>query len=157
MTSFTTYFTVDQSPEAAFSAINNVRGWWSEAIVGPTDTAGGTFDYHFQDIHRCTIRVSELIPGRKVAWHVLDNYFSFTGDETEWTGTTIIFAISETGGKTEVRFTHEGLVPEYECYAACTDGWSTYIGGSLRALIETGKGDPNLGDPMNRTEQALAG
>ncbi len=157
MTSFTTYFTVDQSPEAAFSAINNVRGWWSEAIVGPTDTAGGTFDYHFQDIHRCTIRVSELIPGRKVVWHVLDNYFSFTGDETEWTGTTIIFAISETGGKTEVRFTHEGLVPEYECYAACTDGWSTYIGGSLRALIETGKGDPNLGDPMNRTEQALAG
>ena len=24
----TTAFTVDETPEAAFAAINNVRGWW---------------------------------------------------------------------------------------------------------------------------------
>ncbi|KQY14955.1 ATPase [Rhizobium sp. Root73] len=153
--SFTTSFTVDQTPETAFAAINNVRGWWSQAIEGPTDVAGSTFDYHFQDIHRCTIKVTELIPGRKVVWQVIDNYFSFTEDETEWKGTQIIFDISRAGGLTEVRFTHEGLVPEYECYDACSDGWSTYINGSLRNLIATGKGDPNLGDPMTNTEQKL--
>jgi hypothetical protein len=154
---FTTHFTVEQTPDAAFAAITNVRGWWSQAINGPTDTAGGEFDYRFQDVHRCRIRVTDLIPGRKVVWLVLDNYFSFTQDETEWTGTTIVFDISRTGDGTEVRFTHEGLVPEYECYHACTEGWSTYINKSLRALIETGKGDPNVGDPMTGTERALAG
>ncbi|MCW0000710.1 SRPBCC domain-containing protein [Pararhizobium sp. YC-54] len=153
---FTTRFTVDQTPGAAFAAINNVRGWWSEAIDGPTDTAGGEFDYHFQDVHRCKIRVTELIPGKKVVWLVLDNYFSFTEDETEWTGTQIVFDISRSDDRTEVRLTHEGLVPDYECYDACSEGWSTYINESLRALIETGKGDPNVGDPMTKTERALA-
>jgi hypothetical protein len=154
--SFTTSFTVDQSPEAAFAAINDVRGWWSAAIDGPTDIAGGEFAYHFQDIHRCRIRVTELIPSKRVTWRVLENYFSFTEDETEWTGTEIIFDISSIGGKTHVRLTHDGLVPEYECYSACREGWSTYINGSLRSLIETGKGDPNLGDPITSAEQALA-
>jgi hypothetical protein len=155
--SFTTSFTVDQSPEAAFAAINNVRGWWSGAIDGPTDTLSGEFDYHFQDVHRCRIRVTELTPGKRVVWHVLKNYFSFTEDETEWTGTDIIFDISQRGTQTEVRFTHEGLVPQYECYDACHQGWSTYINGSLPALIKTGKGDPNRGDPMTAAEQKLAG
>jgi hypothetical protein len=157
MNSFTTSFTVDQSPDVAFAAINNVRGWWSQAIEGPTDKVDGEFDYHYQDVHRCKIRVTELIPGRKVVWLVLDNYFSFTEDETEWKNTKIVFDISRTGDKTDVRFTHQGLVPEYECYDACSEGWSTYINGSLRDLIETGKGDPNVGDPMTKTERALAG
>lgn len=87
---------------------------------------------------------------------MLDNYFSFTEDETEWKNTEIVFDISRTSDKTEVRFTHQGLVPEYECYDACSQGWGTYINSSLRDLIETGKGDPNIGDPMTETERALA-
>lgn len=154
--SFATSFTVDQTPEAAFAAINNVRGWWSEDIKGPTDRLGEAFDYRYHDMHRCRIRVTELVPGRKIAWHVLENYFSFTDDTTEWTDTTIVFDIARKGDKTEVRFAHHGLVPEYECYDACSDGWSTYIGGSLRSLITTGKGQPNLGEPMTGSEKALS-
>lgn len=154
--SFTASFTVDQTPEAAFAAINNVRGWWSEDIEGQTDRLGEAFDYRYHDMHRCRIRVTELVPGRKVAWHVLENYFSFTDDTTEWTDTRIVFDIARKGDKTEVRFTHHGLVPEYECYDACSDGWSTYIGGSLRSLIATGKGQPNLGEPTTGSEKALS-
>jgi len=147
---FTTAFTVKQTPEEAFAAITNVRGWWSEEIEGSTDKLGAEFKYHFRDIHRCKMKMTELIPGKKVVWHVMDNYFNFTKDETEWKGTDIIFDVSRKGDKTEVRFTHQGLVPEYECYDACSDGWSTYIKGSLKDLIATGKGQPNVGATLDR-------
>jgi hypothetical protein len=152
---FTTSFTVDQTPEAAFAAINNVRGWWSEEIEGPTDKLGQAFNYRYKDAHRCTIKVTELVPNKRVAWRVLDNYFSFTKDTSEWTGTDIVFDIAKKGDKTEIRLTHQGLVPEYECYDICSDGWSTYINGSLRSLITTGKGRPNVGQPLTESERAL--
>ncbi len=153
---YTTTFTVDQTPEEAFAAINNVRGWWSEEIEGSTDKLGAEFKYHFKDIHRCKMKITELVPGKKVVWRVLDNDFNFTKDKTEWKGTDIIFDVSKKGDKAEIRFTHQGLVPEYECYDACSEGWGFYINGSLRDLITTGKGQPNVGQPMTDTERALA-
>ena len=140
---YTTTFSVDQPPEQAFKAINNPRQWWSDEIKGTTDRVGGVFKYHYEDVHRCKIKVAELIPGKRVAWEVLDNYFSFTKDKTEWVGTRIAFDIARKSGKTEVRFTHVGLVPEYECHDVCTDAWGSYIRGSLKKLIEKGEGHPN--------------
>jgi Activator of Hsp90 ATPase homolog 1-like protein len=153
---FTTTFTVDQTPDEAFAAITNVRGWWSEDIKGSTDKLGEVFKYHFKDLHRCTMKIVGFVPNKKVVWHVLDNYFSFTQDRTEWKDTQITFEVSRKGNKTEVIFTHVGLVPQYECYAVCSDGWSTYIKGSLRDLITTGKGQPNVGDAITDGERALS-
>jgi len=152
---YTSSFMVDQNSEEVFNAINNVRGWWSEEIEGSTDTLGEKFKYHFKDVHRCTIKITELVPYEKITWLVLDNYFSFTKDKNEWKGTEITFKISRKDGKTEVHFTHVGLVPEYECYDACVDGWSTYIKGSLQSLIISGKGKPNVGDAITDSEQAV--
>lgn len=152
---FTTSFTVRQSAEQVFAAVNNPRGWWSESIEGDTDRLGAEFDYRYQDVHRCTIKIVEFVPNRKVVWRVLRNYFSFTRDETEWTDTEISFEIAKKGDQTELRFTHIGLVPHYECYDACSDGWTTYINGSLRDLIVTGAGQPNVGDAITESERAL--
>lgn len=151
---YTTGFTVDQTPEAVFAAINNVRGWWSEGIAGQADKIGARFTHSVLDLHRCDIEVKELVPGKKVVWTVVDNYFSFTEDETEWKDTEIVFEIARSGDKTELKFTHVGLVPEYECYNVCTDGWHTYI-NSLRDLITTGKGQPNIGEAKTDSELAL--
>lgn len=140
---YTTTFTVNQTPEEVFDAINNVRGWWSQAIEGRTDQLGAEFKYHYQDVHRCTLNITEFVPGKKVVWHVVDNYFNFTKDKNEWTGTDVVFDIARKGDKTEVQFTHVGLVPAYECYDVCSNAWGTYITGSLRNLITTGQGQPN--------------
>ena len=140
---FTTSFSADQTPEEAFDAINNPRGWWSEEIDGSTNQLGGEFTYHYKDAHRCRIKIAELVPGKKVVWRVLDNYFDFTEDKSEWKDTEISFEIARKGDKTEVRFAHLGLVPEYECFDVCSNAWGSYINGSLRSLITTGKGKPN--------------
>ncbi len=146
-TGLTLSFLVDQTPEVVFEAINNVRGWWSEEIEGQTNQPG-EFKYRYQDVHLCTIRVDELSPGKKVAWHVVDNYFNFVKDKKEWVDTDIVFDISRKGDITEVRFTHVGLVPDYECYDVCHDAWGTYITQSLRDLITTGKGHPNQNEQL---------
>ncbi len=140
---YTTSFLVDQSPEAVFNAINNVRGWWSEQIEGSTDKPDAEFNYHYQDIHICKMKIVESIPNQKVVWLVMENYFNFTKDKTEWKDTKISFEITQQGNKTQLVFTHIGLIPAYECYNICSDAWGNYINGSLKSLIETGKGKPN--------------
>jgi hypothetical protein len=140
---YSTAFTVDQTPEAAFAAINNPRAWWSEEIEGVTDKAAAQWDYHYKDVHRAKMKISEFIQGKKVVWNVLENYFNFTKDKSEWIGNEIIFEVMPKGNQTEVRFTQKGLVPEYECFDICSTAWSSYINGSLQSLITTGKGMPN--------------
>lgn len=140
---YTVSFSVDRSPEEVFHAINNVRGWWSQAVEGDTGTLGAVFYYHYRDLHRCTFKITGFVPGKKVVWHVLQNYFNFVKDKTEWTGSDVIFEIAKKDNKTEVRFTHAGLVPACECYDVCSDGWRQYITDSLRNLIATGEGQPN--------------
>lgn len=140
---FTATILVDQTPKQAFDAINNPRAWWSEAIEGSTSKLNDEFFYQYKDIHLCKMKLIELIPGKKVVWLVLDNYFKFTKDKSEWKGTKVIFDIAKKGNKTQITFTHEGLVPQYECYEICREAWTQYIMDSLRNLIATGKGQPN--------------
>ncbi|MFZ0520852.1 MAG: SRPBCC domain-containing protein [Candidatus Acidiferrales bacterium] len=134
---------VDQSPAEAYAAINNVREWWSGQIDGRTDKLDGEFTYRYKSFHYSRQRVTELIPGKKVVWLVLDSSLSFVEDKTEWNGTEITFEIAKKGDKTEVRFTHVGLGPENECFDGCSSAWGSYINESLRSLIATGKGQPN--------------
>ena len=139
---YTTTILVDQTPKEAFKAINNVTGWWTENLEGSwkklkdefTATFGGTF---------ITMQVVELVPDTKVVWLVTDCYKDWVkGNKKEWNGTKIAFEISKKGKKTEVKFTHVGLVPEFECYGGCSNAWSEYVGSSLASLISTGTGEP---------------
>jgi hypothetical protein len=167
---FSRSFTVNESPANVFNAINNVRGWWSEEIDGSTEKLNDEFNYHFEDIHRCSLKIIESVPGKKVVWHVKENYFKpgifegasaenanmFANDKAEWTDTEISFEITEEKGKTQINFVHFGLVPAYECYDVCSSGWSHYMGQSLYNLITTGTGLPNkTGSPMTEVEEKI--
>jgi uncharacterized protein YndB with AHSA1/START domain len=156
-TDFTTTILVHQTPEAVFNAILNPRAWWSEEIEGNTGKLNDEFNYHYEDVHRCKIKLTEVVPDKKLVWLVLENYFKFTQDKTEWTGNKIIFEISEQDNKTLLRFTQEGLVPEYECFEICRGAWTTYIQKSLFNFITTGEGDPNGKDkPQTENEKQLS-
>ena len=153
---FSTTVLVDQTPKEVFDAVNNVRGWWSEEIEGRTDKLNEEFKYHYEDVHRCHMKIIEFVPYEKVVWLVLDNYFNFIKDEREWKGTKIVFEITAKDNKTQLRLTHLGLVPQYECFEICRDAWTNYIQNSLRNLITTGKGQPNGKDkPRTDNEKNL--
>lgn len=139
---FMTSFTVNQTPEEVFTAINNVRGWWSGEITGNTNKVGAEFTYCVQDVHRSKQKITEFVSGKRVVWRVLDADLSFTKDKSEWKGTEIVFEIAQKGDKTEVCFTHAGLAPARECYKSCSNAWGLLVNGNLRRLIETGEVQP---------------
>src|SRR2546421_12128569 len=135
---YTTAFTVDQTPEEAFAAINNPRSWWTGEFEGNADKLGDEFTYRYEPHHYSKQKVEEFLPGKKVVWLVTESQLNFIKDKSEWTGTKITFDIAKKGERTEVRFTHVGLDPEIECYDACSNAWGSLINGSLKSLIATG-------------------
>ena len=140
---YATKFQVDRTPEEVFNAINNVRGWWSGEVEGNTDKLGAEFTYRVPGAHHSKQKISELIPNKKVVWHVTDADLTFVKNGKEWKGTDIVFEIERKGNKTEVSFTHRGLVPAFECYGSCSNAWVLLVNDNLRELINTGKAQPS--------------
>jgi hypothetical protein len=138
-TDFTTTILVDNSPEEAFDAIISTPGWWQGQIEGSTDKLGGEFTYRMPGHHYSKQQIIELVPNEKVVWLVSDSELKFD-NKSEWTGTKIVFEITLLGDKTQVRFTHVGLIPAFECYNDCSWAWGKLVGESLFSLITTGKG-----------------
>jgi hypothetical protein len=132
---------VDQTPEEVLAAINNIRGWWSEDIEGNTDKLDHEFMYRDKHLH-AKMKITELIPGKKVVWHVLQSQMDDIEKGTEWNDTKLVFEITKKDDKTKIQFTHLGLTPELDCYTVCSKAWSFYITSSLKRLITTSKGEP---------------
>jgi uncharacterized protein YndB with AHSA1/START domain len=152
----TATMTVDQTPEQVFEAITNVRGWWSENLIGHTaaaqdefvftdDTqyAGETAREHKEGIRFARFELTEVVPGRRMVWHCVDSDLTFIDERDEWTDTNVVFDITTDARGTTLHFTHEGLTAaESECFEACSRGWTFYITKSLPQLITTGAGQP---------------
>jgi hypothetical protein len=135
-------FTVDQTPEQAFAAINDVRSWWSGEVEGDTAKPGSEFSYRVPGIHYSRQKITESVPGQKIVWHVTQAQLDFVQDKQEWKGTDIVFEIAAKDGKTEVRFTHRGLASDFACYQNCSTAWGMLVNGNLRRRITTGEPQP---------------
>ena len=137
---FTTTILVDQTPYEVFNAINNVAAWWHGEVKGNTHKLNDEFTYRYADVHYSKQKLVEVTPGKKVVWLVTDSQLNFVENKTEWTGTQICFEITQHDKQTQMKFTHIGLVPVFECYKGCSGGWTQLIQKSLFSLITSGKG-----------------
>jgi hypothetical protein len=145
---FTTTLVVDQTPEEVFNAVTNVRGWWSgyysEDIKGDTEKLNDEFSFRAGDgAHYSKQKLVEVIPNKKVVWLITDSKLDFLEKKDEWTGTKVVFDISTKDNKTQLVFTHNGLIPEIECYNSCAPAWSQYLQNKLLPLITSSKRNTN--------------
>ena len=136
---FTTTILVGQTPKEVFNAINHPQQWWSGEFTGSAEKLNDEFTYRYKDMHYSKQQVVEMIADKKVVWLVTESQLNFIEDKSEWIGTKIIFEIDEKDNKTQVRFTHEGLTPEVECFNACSPAWTSLIQQSLFNFIITGE------------------
>jgi len=139
---YTHTLVTDKSAIEAFDAIKNVSEWWSEDFEGKSQKLNDEFEVRFyEDVHYSKQKLIEAIPNKKMVWLVTESKLNFLKNKNEWTGTKIIFEIDSDGNKTKICFTHQGLLPDIECYKDCFNGWNYYL-QSLFSLITTSVGQP---------------
>ena len=137
--SFTATIEVVRSPKEVFNAVNDVTKWWSKDFVGNSTKLNDEFIIDHPNQHYSKQKLVEVIPGRKVVWLVTESNLNWiANNKEEWTNTKMIFEISTKDDKTVLQFTHEGLVPEKECYTMCEKGWDIIIKDWLVHFITVG-------------------
>ncbi len=136
---FTYSFQSSKTPEVIFELLLNIEQWWSglyeETIKGKSHRLNDEFSFKAGGgVHDTTQKLVELIPNKTIVWLVTKSNLSFASNPNEWTNTKIRFDLSKEGDKTLVIFTHDGLVPQFECYDACSGGWTGYLANLEKKL-----------------------
>ncbi len=134
--------TADITPEEAFDKISRVSEWWGRNFEGQSRKLNDIFTVRFSNGDMYTMKIVELVPNKKVAWQLVDSNQTWHPDSTEWTGTKIVWEISFPKNATQIDMTHVGLVPSFECYDRCNQGWNYLIKQSLFQFINENKGLP---------------
>ena len=127
------------SPERVFEILTTAAefaAWWAPAIGSAAE--GGELRITFDGLDDpLMLRVTRAARPSVVSWEVLECAFL-----PDWAGTTPVFTLGQDGtGGCDLRFRHDGLSPQLECYEMCRAGWEQYL-PSLRDYVETGTGNP---------------
>ncbi len=125
---YTTTIEVAGSPHDVFNRLTDVSKWWSSDFEGSSAKLNDEFVIHHPGRHYTKQRLVEVVPDKKLVWLVTEcKLYWLEKDKREWKDTKLVFEITAKGDATVLRFTHEGLVPEKECYTRCEQGWNTVI------------------------------
>ena len=139
---FTATIELAKSPQIVFKSItNDVPKWWGgKDLKGNSTRLNDEFIINHPNAHFSNQKLVEVIPNKKIVWLVTESTLHWLQkDKHEWKNTKMIFEIAQKGDKTILHFTHEGLVPEKECYSLCHEGWNTVIKDYLFNYINKGK------------------
>lgn len=136
---FSYSFNTPKTAREVFDLLLDIRQWWSgvfeETIEGKSRNLNDEFSFKAGGgVHYSKQKLVDLVPDKTVVWQVTDSNLTFLSEPGEWKGTKIRFDLLETKDHTTVTFTHEGLVPQMECYSNCSAGWTAYLDKLKKAL-----------------------
>lgn len=145
--SYSTSVSIKANSATVFNAITkSVKKWW-----GNTDFPVSKLDDEFTTSFDKTFwkfKILEFKPHSKIVWDCIDAkhiHTGYKGIEKEWIGTSVEWKLEEKNqNETILYFTHNGLVPELNCYEICFPAWEIFVTQSLKSFIESGKGMPHL-------------
>jgi hypothetical protein len=124
------------SPADVFAHVNDVSKWWTKDFEGQSTKLNDEFIIEHPGAHYSKQKLVELIPGKKVAWLVTESCLNWLEkNKGEWTNTKMVFEINPKGDSTKLGFTHQGLVPELECYSRCSQGWDIVVKEGLYGFM----------------------
>ena len=132
-------------PGDVFAQVTDISKWWTKDIEGQTTRPGDEFIIRHGDTHYSKQKLVEVIPDKKLVWLVTDCQLNWIEkDKTEWINTRMVFEIAPKGDMTELKFTHEGLSPQLECYSRVSQSWDIVIRESLYNLMVESAPESNI-------------
>jgi hypothetical protein len=125
-------FSTSKNMNEVFTHLINPKNWWvglfGETIEGKSQNINDEFSFKAGDgMHYSNQKLIELVTDKKIVWLVTQSNLSFLKNTNEWAGTKICFDIEKVDDNTEVTFTHDGLIPQIECYGGCSGAWTQYL------------------------------
>jgi hypothetical protein len=148
--------TVNASTEEVMKKISQINFWWKKDFSGNARKFNDKFTVPFGEPSFVDFIVSEFVPDKKVVWKVTDCYLPWFHDKKEWNNTEVVFELSEENGKTNIDFTHIGLVPEVECYDVCEKGWNGHFNNLVKFINDGKRTTRIINRLMRRTEVTVA-
>ena len=143
--SYSKELSVSASVKSVYKAITKeIDKWWT-IDSNIAFNIGDILTVRFGEPYFMSMEVEKIIPNKLLVWKVVGANMFIEGGVTnndEWVGTKIQWKISELESGSEVSLFHEGLVPSFECYDTCKNGWDYFL-GSLKEFLDTGSGSPH--------------
>ena len=124
--------TTSKKQNEVFAYLLNPKNWWvglfGETIEGNSKDINDEFSFRAGDgVHYSNQKLVELDTDKKINWLVTESNLSFLKNTNEWAGTKIRFDIEQESNRTKITFTHQGLIPQIECYGSCSSAWTQYL------------------------------
>lgn len=137
--------TIATNVNEVFNALTlSVPDWWGP-VDRPHSKLGDRFKVSFGEAF-WTFEIKALKPNQTITWLCVESnqvHAGLKGVKEEWLGTLIHWNLEKLEtGETMVRFQHEGLVPDFNCYDVCATAWDFFITNSLKSYLEKGQGQP---------------
>lgn len=125
-------FITPKSISEVYHHLINPKNWWvglfGEIIEGKSNYLNDEFSFSAGDgMHYSNQKLIESVTDQKIVWLVTESNLSFLKNTNEWAGTKICFDIEKIGNSTKITFTHDGLMPQIECYTSCSSAWTNYL------------------------------